>query len=92
MAELKPYTDRQIREIMLVETENELKKSRLLLRLAERQHLIATNDKMIEQTLLGLRSKVRAFERSLKDLQDIHKQELENEAKEGENKGADKGN
>lgn len=91
MAELRPLTDREIREIMIVETKNELGKTKLLLRIAERQHLIATNDKMIEQTLMGLRSKVRAFERSLVDLEDIHKQELAAEEKKGENTGADKG-
>ena len=91
MSELKPLTELQTEEIMIVETKNELTKTKLLLRLATRQFLRATNDKTIEQTKMVLEGKVRMFEKTIADLEDFHKEDLAKAEKEGDTGSADKG-
>jgi hypothetical protein len=68
-----PYTQLEILEIMIAETQNEINKTHVLERLAQRQNVRGIPS---ETAIAALQRKIKPLEASLADLKDFHKEEL----------------
>lgn len=77
--ELKPLTRLQTLEIMIVETKNELTKNQILGSLSTREQLRGNSVGKNKEAEMMITTKCRMLERSIKDLEDMYKEEKEKE-------------
>lgn len=77
---MKPLTMKETLEIMVAETQNEITKNEIMIRLCNREMLKGHKDKNV--TMVGmLQSKNRALTSSVTNLTEFLREELDKEAK-----------
>lgn len=80
-SELKPLTKLQMLEIMIVETKNQITKSKVMESVAFRQSLEGGTDR--NEKLMGMKqAEIKSFEGALRHLEALHKEELDKAPKE----------
>lgn len=80
MATLQPIPYIEMLNLMIVETKNELQKTEILERLAQRQAIEGTK---MDMTLGMLQAKMANFKKTIAALEDFHKEALVNKIVKG---------